>query len=202
MKVNRLIHLAVLALAITLPAAGCKKKPVGVTQLPNVRQAPVGQPRQADMAGTSGQFPPVDDSTLRSMDKEGVIANDPNSHVGWNEDPAIFAANRVFFDFDSSVVKSSEIPKVSAVADYLKGNAAAAVRVEGHCDERGTEEYNRALGERRAIAIREEMVRLGVAPTRVDTMTFGEDRPLNPGHEEAAYQQNRRGEFILLTPPR
>src|SRR5437899_12093675 len=95
-----------------------------------------------------------------------------------------------------------EKPKVAKVAEYLKTRASDAVRVDGHCDERGTEEYNRSLGERRALALREELVRLGIDPTRVDTISYGEDRPADPGHDESAWRKNRRGEFILLTPPK
>ena len=99
-------------------------------------------------------------------------------------------------------MKSGEKAKVAKVADYLKGNSADAVRIEGNCDERGTEEYNRSLGERRALALREELVRLGVDPTRADTVSYGEDRPVDPGHDESAYRKNRRGDFILLSPPK
>jgi len=108
----------------------------------------------------------------------------------------------VHFDYDSSVVKSSEKAKVSKVAIYLKGNSAVAVRVEGNCDERGTEEYNRSLGERRALALREDLARLGIDPSRVDTISYGEDKPVDSGHDESAWRKNRRGDFILLTPPK
>jgi peptidoglycan-associated lipoprotein len=72
--------------------------------------------------------------------------------------------------------------------------------IEGHCDERGTEEYNRALGERRALALREALAKAGVSPDRIRTISYGKDRPVNPGHDESAWAQNRRGEFILLHP--
>jgi peptidoglycan-associated lipoprotein len=75
------------------------------------------------------------------------------------------------------------------------------VEVDGHCDERGTEEYNRALGERRALALREELISLGVDPNRIDTVSYGKDRPAETGHDEAAWRKNRRGEFLLETPP-
>jgi peptidoglycan-associated lipoprotein len=75
-----------------------------------------------------------------------------------------------------------------------------ALLVEGHCDERGTEEYNRSLGERRALALREALASQGVSPMRVTTRSFGEDRPAVPGNNESAYRQNRRGEFVVLTP--
>lgn len=72
--------------------------------------------------------------------------------------------------------------------------------MDGHCDERGTEEYNRSLGERRAQGIREFLAREGVDASRVRTISFGEDKPVETGHNEAAWSKNRRGEFILLTP--
>jgi peptidoglycan-associated lipoprotein len=126
----------------------------------------------------------------------------PGSHQGWPEDALALKSETVLFDFDSSVVKASEKLKVAAVAEYLKANAANAVRVEGNCDERGTEEYNRSLGERRALAVREELVRLGIDPTRVDTISYGKDKPADPGHDESAWKQNRRDDFIVLSPPK
>lgn len=131
----------------------------------------------------------------------GIPSNPPGSHSGWIEDASLFQSDTVHFAYDSSVVRADEKSKVAAVADYLKSNASDAVRIEGHCDERGTEEYNRSLGERRALAIREELAALGVEPSRVDTVSFGKDRPEVPGHDESAWSRNRRGVFIKLTPP-
>jgi peptidoglycan-associated lipoprotein len=83
----------------------------------------------------------------------------------------------------------------------MKANAQNALEVDGHCDERGTEEYNRSLGERRALALREELIRLGVNGELIDTVTYGKDRPAEAGHDEAAWKKNRRGEFLVETPP-
>ena len=129
-------------------------------------------------------------------------SNPRYSHQGWIEDPQALKTDTVYFDFDSSVLKTAEKPKVAAVADYLKANSAAAVKVEGNCDERGTEEYNRSLGERRALAVREELIRLGVDPTRIDTISYGKDKPAATGSDEAAWKQNRRDDFVVLTPPK
>ena len=99
--------------------------------------------------------------------------------------------------------RAASNPRSPPSPSYLKANAGKAVRVEGNCDERGTEEYNRSLGERRALAAREELVRLGIEPTRVDTKTWGKDNPANdPGHDESAWKKNRRDEFIVLSPPK
>ena len=90
--------------------------------------------------------------------------------------------------------------KVGAVASALAQSPQNKVLIEGHCDERGTEEYNRALGERRALSVRDRLVELGVGADRIRTMSLGEDRPADPGFSEDAYQANRRGEFVLLKP--
>ena len=74
--------------------------------------------------------------------------------------------------------------------------------MDGHCDERGTEEYNRSLGERRALALREQLVGLGIDPALIDTVSYGKDRPVAPGHDESAWKQNRRGEFLLEEHPK
>src|SRR5204863_3527763 len=110
----------------------------------------------------------------------GGIPQGPG-HQGWIEHPDVFKSDTVYFDFDSSSVKPGEKSKVAAVADYLKSNSTDAVRVEGHCDERGTEEYNRSLGERRALALREELVTIGLDPNRVDTISYGKERSADSG---------------------
>ena len=100
----------------------------------------------------------------------------------------------VYFDYDSSRIRPSEDPKLQAVAAYLKSNPGKLV-VEGYCDERGTAEFNRALGERRALATREELVKDGADGSRITTISYGSDRPADMGHDEAAWAKNRRCEF-------
>jgi peptidoglycan-associated lipoprotein len=190
----KLLHLVLLALALTL-ASGCKHNPPGVTNLGHGSNS--GNLSGAGPGGALGGEPGAG-STAGSL---GGIPQGPG-HEGWPENAEQFKSDTVYFDFDSSVVKDSEKSKLAAVADYLKSNAGDAVKIAGHCDERGTEEYNRALGERRALALREALAGLGVDATRIDTISFGKDRPADPGHEESAWSKNRRGEFILLTPPK
>ncbi|MBI4325614.1 MAG: peptidoglycan-associated lipoprotein Pal [Chloroflexi bacterium] len=115
-------------------------------------------------------------------------------------DREVFRQQTVYFDFDRSAVKPGEKSKIEAVAAHLKNETANKVEIEGHCDERGTEEYNRALGERRALAVREYLVNLGIAADRISTVSFGEDKAAVEGHDEAAWAKNRRGEFVLLKP--
>jgi peptidoglycan-associated lipoprotein len=112
-----------------------------------------------------------------------------------NLDRSQFAADIVYFDFDSAKVRPGEVSKLQAVAAWMKSNSGKKLVVEGYCDERGTAEYNRALGERRAQAAREELVRLGVDASRISTSSYGSDRASDPGHDEAAWSKNRRCEF-------
>ena len=86
------------------------------------------------------------------------------------------------------------------VADHLKSNPTRKVKVEGHADERGTEGYNLALGERRALSVRDYLINLGISPDRVGTTSFGEFDPAELGQNEAAWAANRRAEFVLLLP--
>lgn len=197
MKAMKLVHLVVIALVVVVAVSGCRKRPTNLTEIPGARTTrtsdlPPGG--LVDNENTTG-------GNVNSTGTEGFPMPAAGSHEGWNEDAEAFKANTVLFGLDSSVVSKAEASKVAAVADQLKANAKAAVRVEGHCDERGTEEYNRALGERRALAVREALIGAGIDPTRVDTMSYGEDRPADPGQGEAAWKKNRRAEFILLTPP-
>ncbi len=104
----------------------------------------------------------------------------------------------VLFDFDSARVNDSEIGKVEAVAQFMKANGRVTVVLEGHCDERGSNEYNMALGERRALAVRAVLMNMGVDAGRIQTKSFGEERPKDPGHNEEAWRVNRRVEFVLM----
>jgi peptidoglycan-associated lipoprotein len=116
-------------------------------------------------------------------------------------DRSVFAADTVYFDYDLASVKSVEASKIDRVISALKARGSGYdLLVEGHADERGTEEYNRALGERRALSIRELLTKSGLEGTRVFTRTFGKDQPAVASHDEAAWSKNRRGEFVLVLP--
>ncbi|HLP75340.1 MAG TPA: OmpA family protein [Candidatus Paceibacterota bacterium] len=199
MKSTLFVKLMAVGLVLSMAGVGCRKKPVGVTEIPNQPIAHV--PSTEMLPPIQPEFPPIEGGT-NGPGSIGIPLADKPGHEGWNKDEKAFSANTVHFAFDSSALKTSEKSKVAAVADYLKSNPATAVEVAGHCDERGTEEYNRSLGERRALALREELVRLGIDPARVDTISYGEDQPANPAHNDTAWSENRRGEFILLSPPK
>jgi peptidoglycan-associated lipoprotein len=104
----------------------------------------------------------------------------------------------VRFAFDSAQVETAERAKVESVAEFLKSNASALVTLEGHCDERGSAEYNVSLGERRALAVRDYLMTLGIDGARIQTKSFGAERPKDPGHDETAWSVNRRVEFVIV----
>jgi peptidoglycan-associated lipoprotein len=187
MNIFKLNYLLVILVAFSIVATGCRKSPKRITPLPGA----TGKPGDEGLALGSGQ--PLDNGA-------GISTTSLEEFEGMNADRAALAAYTVLFDYDSSAVKSSELSKAQAVSETLKSDGTVKVLIEGHCDERGTEEYNRSLGERRALALRTELAKLGIDPSRVRTLSFGEDRPADPGHDEGAWAQNRRGEFILLRP--
>lgn len=118
-----------------------------------------------------------------------------NRFTGGTERSGMFEP--AYFGYDSSQISASERPKIETVANYLKQNPSVAVIIEGHCDERGSNEYNLALGERRALAARSYLSSLGISSDRIQTKSYGEEKPAVPGHDESAWSANRRAEFVL-----
>ncbi|NMW21029.1 MAG: peptidoglycan-associated lipoprotein Pal [Chlorobiaceae bacterium] len=102
----------------------------------------------------------------------------------------------VFFDFDKSELRTDAVAQLKTNANWIEANAGKKVIIEGHCDERGTNEYNLALGERRANSAKDYIVHLGVEPAKLKTISYGEEKPFAEGHNEEAWAQNRRAHFI------
>jgi peptidoglycan-associated lipoprotein len=103
----------------------------------------------------------------------------------------------VYFAFESSNLESSAKDTMKANAEFLKTNSNVDIQVEGHCDERGGRQYNLALGERRAKAVRDYLVAMGVEAKRVSTISYGNERALAEGHDESAWSKNRRANFVV-----
>lgn len=216
-----------LLLALSIGAAGCTRKPNNkVTPIPGytaevktvqvpVETAPAdplggGRNRNGFPDNTTRPLPGGQDGSSRpitgtnpideNQNPNGIPQGDRELFENRVVDRTIFQGNTVYFEYDRSRIRSEERAKLAAVAEHLKSNAGDALLIEGHCDERGTEEYNRALGERRALAAREYLASLGIQGERVRTVSYGEDKPAVDGHDESAWSKNRRGEFILLKP--
>jgi outer membrane protein OmpA-like peptidoglycan-associated protein len=213
MKLAKLAYLPSVGLILALTVVGCKKGLDKTTNIPGQKPgAPtdtVSQPRDAtsrEVLPPTNPIPPTpttDTTSITSTDTGKPIAQaDGDRFRDWKENREEFAAQTVYFDFDKSNVKPGEVGKLEEVARRMKSDfQGKALRIEGHCDERGTEEYNRALGDRRALSVREKLAALGLDPQMLPTITFGEEKPADAGHTEAAWAKNRRAELILLSPP-
>jgi peptidoglycan-associated lipoprotein len=105
--------------------------------------------------------------------------------------------DRIYFDFDRYELREDARTVLAENARRLQGKAGARVSIEGHCDERGTVEYNLALGEKRAAAAKDYLVNYGITADRLSTVSFGEERPIDPAGTEEAYAKNRRDEFVV-----
>ena len=194
----KLVHSIVLAVAVVLAATGCKHKPVAVTPIPRGQGAPV-----TDINGGGTISPPY---TGGMTTGGGPVGSTPIAETGggwdignYNQDHDALAAYTIHFAYDSAVIRDGEKGSLQSVASALS-DPSTKLLIEGNCDERGTEEYNRSLGERRALAAREALAGMGVDPNRIRTISYGKDKPADPGHDEAAWSKNRRDDFVLLKP--
>ena len=200
MKLNKIILPLLIALVAMGATTGCFKKNPKTTMIhgPN-GPGNIVDPNSPLTLPPGGQLPGSEPTT--GGDKPLQIGGGPQNQ-NWtieqcDQDRTTFANQTVHFAFDSAAVLTKEESKLIIVSKKLKSDASAKLLIEGHCDERGTEEYNRALGERRALALREALIRSGIDAERVQTISYGKDKPADTGHDEAAWNKNRRGEFIL-----
>jgi len=122
-----------------------------------------------------------------------------NEEKAWQERRiAKVEAESIYFDFDKSFIRLEYRSVLKEKADFLKDNPNIYIRIEGNCDERGTNEYNLALGERRANSAAKFLVSIGISPDRIEAISYGEERPLAVGHGGGAWAQNRRDDFTVI----
>ncbi len=175
MKTTRWTEALALVLAVLVAATGCSKKQVETT--PDRDRMDPGA--AATDTGTDEGM--TDDSGTLTRDEAMAMIGD-----------------MIFFDFDRSELRPEARTTLQQKSEILRQYPDIRVRIEGNADERGTVEYNLALGERRADSARTYLIDLGIDPDRLTTISYGEERPLAEGHNEAAWQQNRRDEFIPI----
>jgi peptidoglycan-associated lipoprotein len=211
MKRSSLLFVAFVGLVLVLNSTGCKThRKNNLTEIPG-EGAPTAPPPTAPSNSNPNPgvtVPPPENPSATPANIPGATGIPISDSSKWShiwtgphdEDRDKFKADTVYFDFDSATIKSSEETKLQDVANFFKTDDKDALQVEVNCDERGTEKYNLSLGERRALAIREYLARLGMDPQRIHTVTYGAYRPVDPGHNEDAWKKNRRGELILLIP--
>ena len=177
--------LGALSVLLLLFAVGCgKKEMVKSTDTAPGMASPPGE-TQAGMQ---------EEIVSETLPQQTAMAEAEAGVAVTMEKPSEFSD--IHFDYDKSYIREDDRATLREVADYLKANPAASILIEGHCDERGTAEYNIALGERRAESTKSYLVSLGVKPGALSTVSFGEEKPLDPGHSEAAWAKNRRAHFV------
>lgn len=140
---------------------------------------------------------PAQPDNDRGIDSNTLAANQPAP--GTQEDLELSVGDRIYFDFDSAVLSPVATETLDRQGAWLQQFPNLVVTVEGHADERGTREYNLAIGDRRATAVRNYLGALGVAPNRVLTISYGEERPADAGNDETAWANNRRATTVVTT---
>ncbi|MEJ2134338.1 MAG: OmpA family protein [Desulfofustis sp.] len=141
-----------------------------------------------------------DEEMKPSTDKAAMGKEEPleSKPIGISEGRTSEGMLPVYFDFDSSDIRQDQVTRIEANADFLKENGDTVIRIEGNTDPRGTNEYNMALGERRALGAKKYLVNLGISDSRLSTISFGEERLLMHGHDELSWAQNRRADFVIV----
>lgn len=178
--------LGVISLMMLL-AFGCAKKEVvkpGVAPVPEVKKAVPEKRAPEELAAK-----PMEEAKIREEElaRERVL----------KRGIAVFENEDIHFDFDKYNIRPDAAEILKRKAEWLKVHPNVHVLIEGHCDERGTEEYNLALGERRANSAKQFLLNLGVDTGCMSTISYGEERPLDPGHNEEAWAKNRRAHFVI-----
>lgn len=170
----------VAATALSLAACAHAPKPAYPTAAPPPAQPAPEPPRQQ---AAPPRPEPVSQAPLPGSERDFVV------NIG----------DRVYFDYDMYAIRSDATSLLDAQADWLKRYPAVQVRIEGNCDERGTQEYNLALGARRANAVREYLLAHGVAAARITTVSYGKEKPIDPGTGEAAEAHNRNAHTAIVS---
>jgi len=176
-----LIFALVIAVALSFSVA-CKKKPKEVPPPPpQVKEQPKVEPVQQPVV----KEPVLSEEeiflqkSLEQINREKPLAN-------------------VYFDYDKALIRDDAKPVLETNASWLTKFRTIKILIEGHCDERGTEEYNLALGEKRAKATMDYLGNLGIATDRMKVLSYGKSQPIDPGHDETAWQKNRRAQFMVI----
>jgi peptidoglycan-associated lipoprotein len=196
MNSSKISHLIAAVLIVLLFAAmtACAKKPVAVVE--QEEAVMVEEVSDAGAAAEGDVAPAEVDEGMgqaESLDTQ-IVADEAAEPLEGRSTPGLF---HVYFDFDKSMIRADQVERLEKNAAFMKNNSELKVRIEGNCDERGTNEYNMALGQRRAQRGKQYLVNLGVAEARLATISYGEEQPINFGHDELSWSQNRRVDFVV-----
>lgn len=205
MRKNMIAVLLAFAFVMTslLLMSACAKKQVQMTEgvQPTAEETTASQESATQPAATEEPKAVVVDETEENKTAEAEQLEKLQAEERAQREAAAkatFENEKIYFDFDKSDLKAEAQAVLKKKADWLREHPAYSLRIEGNCDERGTNEYNLALGDRRANAAKKFLVALGIDETRIITISYGEERPADPAHNEEAWAKNRRDEFRLM----
>jgi len=176
--------IAIMILSLVSITTGCAKKAVPKEE---EVQAPVKQEVQIEQPALAPEKP---------AEEAQVLAPAPMG--GLEESIKAFEDQLIYFDFDMFNLSAESRDILAQKASFMKANANLTIQIQGNCDERGTTEYNLALGERRAKAAQDYLVSLGIAKERIATISYGKEKPVDPEHTEEAWAKNRNDQFVIM----
>jgi len=200
MKRNLLIAtLVVFACSSIFLLSSCAKKQVvseekEITAPPEeVAKVEEEKPAAVEAAKEAEEFKKAEEARLEMARKKEAEERALKERIAIK-----FEAESVYFEFDKSFIRQEYRPVLEKKAEFLVDNPNISIRIEGNCDERGTNEYNLALGERRTNSAKNFFVSIGISPDRIEMISYGEERPLALGHNEESWTQNRRDDFAII----
>lgn len=171
---------------------------ITTTELAEAARTAALQNRQnAERTGRQGADGEAVGPSFTEAEVADQVARSRTGAGSLDEGATVSNLNPIYFDFDSSQLSNAARSTLQAHASWLQARPSVRIKIEGHTDEQGEAEYNLALGERRAMAAKQYLVDLGIAIERIETITFGEEAPEDPGHNEQAYSRNRRALFVV-----
>ncbi len=185
--------LLTLSMAVTMSACGGKKPPVAAPTTPPmvIQDQPAVTPTQPNRPPPPPAPPKMPDTVMTPLAADDISTKDLDTI---NKAQVL---KPIFFQYDSDQIDAAGQQVLIENAAALKKYSTWTVTIEGHCDERGTPEYNLALGERRALSTKNALAALGIGADRVKTVSYGREFPFDPAHEEAAFSKNRRAHFVV-----
>ncbi|MDD5168746.1 MAG: peptidoglycan-associated lipoprotein Pal [Syntrophales bacterium] len=191
MKRKRILFMMVVLSIFVVSGVGCSKK-TEIRQDAAAQQAPVAETKKVVDDKAAKEKTARDEAARRkALEDEAMRQKAPKAEA------VTSVLTDIHFDFDKYVIASKDRAVLDKIAAWLKQSTPKMMTIEGHCDERGTTEYNLALGEKRAVEAKKYLVSLGVSAKILNTISYGEERPLDPGHNEEAWAKNRRDHFLV-----
>ena len=198
--VKKSFSIFILILCLGLFLVGCPKKTV-VKEQPSVQKSEEGRRLEAEREAKERELARIKEEEAKKARggefEKSLVAKKESGIEGEVFESKLL--KDIHFDFDKFDIRPGNAVILKENAEILKKYLKVKIQIEGHCDERGTNEYNLALGERRANSTKNYLVSLGISPDRISTISYGEEKPLDPGHNEEAWGKNRRAHTVILS---